>query len=289
MKFRFIVNARSGAAAKALPLVRSFAGRHGAEIAITQRPGHGAELAAQALADGCDLVVAVGGDGTMNEVGSALIGTHAVLGLIPCGSGDGLGRHLGIHGPVPRALDLLLTGAPRTIDTGTANGHPFFTAAGFGFEAEIAHRFNQLQRRGFLRYLTTSAKLFWSWKPQRCTFVHPDGTRDTIEAFTVAVANADQYGNDARIAPRARADDGLLDLTIVPPVSVLNGARLLWRLFAGTLPSARGIVTRQFETCTIERETSGWFHTDGELHQEGKVIEFKVRPASLRIMAPQRG
>lgn len=285
MKMRFIVNARSGRAAKTLPQVRTFAEERGAEIAITQRTRHGTELAAQAVADGCEVVVAVGGDGTMNEVASALIGTAATLGLIPCGSGDGLGRHLGIHGTVGRALDLLETGQPRLIDTGTADGHPFFTAAGIGFEAEIAHRFNQLKRRGFLRYLTTSFALWRAWPPQRYRITHAAGT-DEVHAFTLAVGNADQYGNDARIAPGARADDGYINLTAIPRVGLLNAVPLAFRLFNGDVRRARGVISRLGTDFVVERAAPGLLHTDGELHEAGRTIEFRVRPASLRIMTP---
>lgn len=286
MKMRFIVNVRSGRAAKALPEVRAFAERRGAEIIITQRTRHGSELAAQAVADHCTLVVAVGGDGTMNEVASALIGTSATLGLIPCGSGDGLGRHLRVHGTVARALEILDTGKPRSIDTGTADGHPFFTAAGIGFEAEIAHRFNQLKRRGFLRYLTTSFALWRDWQPQRYRISHAGGTEE-VRAFTLAVANADQYGNDARIAPGARADDGLINLTAIPSVSLRNAMPLAFRLFNGDVRNASGVVSLIGTKFTIEREQAGLLHTDGELHEAGRLVELRVRPASLRIMAPR--
>src|SRR4051812_14258921 len=157
LKTRFIVNPRSGACVRALPEVRAFAQRHGADVVLTERSRHATELAARALDDGCELVVAVGGDGTMNEIAGVIAGTSATLGLVPCGSGDGLGRHLGIHGSFAHALDLLHTGHPRPIDSGLADGHPFFTVAGLGFEAHIAEKFNWLERRGFLRYLTTCA------------------------------------------------------------------------------------------------------------------------------------
>lgn len=285
MNIRFIVNARSGAATRALPLVRSYAGRRGAQVVLTERTRHACELAKRALDDGCERVVAVGGDGTMNEVASALVGTGATLGLIPCGSGDGLGRHLKIHGPVTRALELLETGRPRLIDTGMADGHVFFTAAGIGFEAEIAHRFNTLPRRGFIRYLSTSAAAWQQWKPQRYTIGSAAG-RESLLAFTLSVANSDQYGNDAQIAPGARADDGLLNLTAIPPVTALNAPTLLARLFNGTVHHAAGVVTRVGERFVIERDEPGWLHTDGELHEAGRVIEFSVRPATLRILAP---
>jgi YegS/Rv2252/BmrU family lipid kinase len=288
LKTRFIVNLRSGRAQKALPAVRAFAAERGAEVVLTERTRHACELAAAAHSAGCELIVAVGGDGTMNEVASALTDTSATLGLIPCGSGDGLGRHLGIHGSPEHALHVLATGAVRAIDTGMADGHPFFTAAGLGFEAEIAQRFNALHRRGFLRYLTTSARVFRQWKPQKY-IVGQGNARDNVTAFTLVVANTDQYGNNAIIAPGARADDGMLDLCAIPPVTLWNAVPLLTRLFAGSLSRQKSVYLRRAEHFTVERSASGPLHTDGEIHQAGSVIEFRIRPASLRIMAPARG
>lgn len=283
---RFIVNPRSGAALKAVGAVRAFAAAHGATVVLTERPAHASELAAQALAEGCDLIVAVGGDGTMNEVARVLTGTPATLGLLPSGSGDGLGRHLGIHGSMARALDILRTGRPRLIDTGLADGHPFFTVAGLGFEAEISARFNRLARRGFFRYLTTSATALRSYSPETYR-ISQDGGAFTARAFTLAIANVDQYGNSARIAPAARVDDGRLDLTVVPPVHFFNGVSLLTRLFAGSLRAGRDVICLAGPRFTVERPAPGLIHTDGETHHAGTTIEFSVRPASLRVLCPQ--
>lgn len=287
LKTRFIVNPRSGRALRGLPAVRAFATQHGADVVFTERPRHASEIAAASLREGYDLIAAVGGDGTLNEVASVLVGTGAIFGLVPCGSGDGLGRHLGIHGSVPHALNVLKTGRPRLIDTGLADGHPFFTAAGIGFEAHIAEQFNRLQRRGFLRYLTTSARALRNWPPQTATITDEHGRHD-VRFFTLAVANSNQYGNNAIIAPDGRADDGLLDLCAVPPVSWLNALPLVVRLFNGTLARQRGIVQRRGARFVVERSAPGPLHTDGELHDAGRVIEFSIRPASLRIMAPAR-
>lgn len=286
LKTLFVVNPRSGASRRALPFVQAFARQHGAEVATTERSRHASELAAAALTRGIERVVAVGGDGTMNEVAGVLAGTGATLGLVPCGSGDGLGRHLGIHGPPAHALALLAAGHTRLIDTGLADGHPFFCAAGLGFEAEIAHRFNQLERRGFLRYLTTSARYFATYQPEDYTLIHGDET-GRVRAFTLAVSNSDQYGNGAHIAPSARVDDGLLDLTAVPPIRPLNVLPLLARLFSGSLHRARGVVLRRSARFVIERAEPGLLHTDGEIHEAGRTIEFTVRPASLRIVCPR--
>jgi YegS/Rv2252/BmrU family lipid kinase len=285
MKTRFIVNPRSGAAQRALPHVERFAAAHGAEIVRTERPRHASELAQRALADGCELIVAVGGDGTMNEIAGVLVDTSATLGLVPCGSGDGLGRHLGIHGTFAHALEILRTGRPRLIDSGLADGHPFFTVAGLGFEAHVGEKFNLLQHRGFLRYLTTSARALREWRPMDCEIAH-GAVREKVRAFTLAVANSDQYGNGARIAPHARVDDGVLDLCALPPIGPLNLLPLAIRLFAGTLARDRRVILRRGERFVVERPTPGPIHTDGEIHAAGKTIEFRIRPASLRIMAP---
>lgn len=287
LKTRFIVNPRSGAATRALPAIREFAARQSAEVVFTERPRHACELASRALAEHCELVVAVGGDGTMNEIAGMLTGTPATLGLVPCGSGDGLGRHLGIHGTPAHALEILQRGRAMLIDTGIADGHPFFTASGIGFEAEIADRFNRLERRGFARYLTTSAKAFREWEPQDYTVTH--GTqRETFRSFTLAVGNAAQYGNDAKIAPGARVDDGLIDLCAVPPVGWLNALPLIARLFHGTIDRVAGVRLRRGDHFIVERAAPGFLHTDGEVHEAGTRIEFSVRPASLRIMVPAR-
>lgn len=286
MKTRFIVNPRSGRATAVLPVVRAYASRRGAEVHLTERPRHASELARTALADGCECIVAVGGDGTMNEVASVLVGTPAALGLVPCGSGDGLGRHLGLHGIATRALQILDTGAPRTIDTALADGHPYFAAAGLGFEAHVAQRFGQVVHRGLAGYLRTSALALLRWRPQTYTIRHGDRS-ESVTAFTLAVANTNQYGNHARIAPHARLDDGLLDLCAVPPVGLLNALPLLVRLFAGSVDRVRGIVLRQAPRFVVERAAPGPLHTDGEVHEAGRTVEFVVRPASLRVIAPR--
>jgi diacylglycerol kinase family enzyme len=220
----------------------------------------------------------------MNEIAAALIDSPATLGLVPCGSGDGLGRHLGIHGSPAHAFAVLDRGETRLIDTGLANDRPFFTAAGIGFEAMVADRFNRLVRRGFVRYLTTSFRAFREWRPERYVVTHSNG-REEIRAFTLTVANATQYGNNARIAPAARIDDGKLDLVAVPPITLFNAASLGTRLFLGGIDRASGIRSLSGPEFRVERERVGLLHTDGEIHSAGTTIDFKIRPASLRIMA----
>lgn len=279
------MNLRSRGGAARLAAVREFARARGAEVRLTEHTRHAFALASEAVTAGCELIVAVGGDGTMNEVATALVATPAILGLIPAGSGDGLGRHLGLHGSLRHALHVLDHGRIQVIDTGVADGHAFFCAAGMGFEAELAHRFNQLRRRGFLRYLLTGAKVLRTWQPQEYTVSSPEFKLQR-RAFTLVVANACQYGNNAKIAPRARVDDGVLDLSIVPPLTLWNALPLAARLFAGSIDSAANMECRRAQRVIVERTEPGLLHTDGELHQAGTRIEFSIRPASLRVLTP---
>jgi diacylglycerol kinase family enzyme len=166
-----------------------------------------------------------------------------------------------------------------------ADGHPFFTVAGLGFEAEVSERFNRLTARGFWRYLATSARLWRGHQLEVCGIEY-DGHRLSAPAFTLAVANSDQYGNGALIAPGARVDDGLLDLTVIPTVAPLQALPLLVRLFNGSIGGARGVRRIRSARFVVERPAPGLIHTDGETHAAGRRIEFSVRPGSLRVLAP---
>ena len=285
MKTRFIVNLGSGRAAHVLSAVRAFAEARVASLVFTERPRHARELAKRALDEGVQLIVAVGGDGTINEVASILTGTGVTLGIIPCGSGDGLGRTLGLHGSTERALRVLANGRPRDLDTGFADGRPFFVAAGIGFEAEVAARFNRQNRRGPLGYITTSAALWRHHEPESC-IITSDGVSETRNVFTLTLANCDQYGSGARIAPGAQPDDGVLDLTVLPPVTLGNAGPLLARLFLGSLNHRADVLRLRRRTFRVERMRPGLLHTDGATHLAGQTIEFTIRARSLRVMSP---
>jgi YegS/Rv2252/BmrU family lipid kinase len=293
MKIRFIFNPCSGKNRRRpwlVPVIREFIATHrlDAGVVLTEGPGHATPLAREALAAGCDWVVAVGGDGTMNEVAQALIGTPAALGLVPCGSGNGLALHLGIPTNPRAALRLLAD--PRAqvvaIDTGTANGHPFCNAMGVGFDAEISRRFNRLARRGFLAYARTGLAAWFRFLPQTVTISNGYGSAERLEALIVAVANSDQYGNYARIAPRARVDDGALDLIAIRPLNLLSTATLVARLFTGSVDCSTRVRRLRGRRFVIERPTPGLLHTDGETHEAAARVEVIVRPHSLRIVVP---
>lgn len=290
IKTRFIYNPRSGHNAKnprLLARAREFIRERGldADVVLTERPRHATELARRAVAEGCGLVVAIGGDGTLNETAAGLVGTDAVFGLIPCGSGNGLGRHLGIPGPGKGAFRTLLEGRVREIDTGEVNGLPFFNAMGLGFDAEIADRFNRLTRRGLPAYVRTTLGLLARYRAQSYRIRNGAASLDT-PAFILTVANSDQYGNDCYIAPGARVDDGQLDLTVIKRAHVFNAVPLAARLFLGNIGGSGSVVRLHGDHFTIERPAPGLIHTDGETHAAAATLEITVRPRSLRIMVP---
>ena len=289
LKTCFIANPRSGHTAPRLPeltrLVRDFRG----ELRLTAHPGHARELAAAAVREGCTTVVAVGGDGTVNEVASALAGTGATLGILPAGSGNGLARHLGVHGSWRRALDILAAGHTRPLDAGRADGHPFFAVAGLGFEAVLAERFNRARRRGIAAYALILLRSLRAARPVACR-IHAAGQVRDLPVLTLAVANASQYGGGARIAPRARTEDGQLELCALPPLRPGNALGLTWRLFTGRIEGAPDVLCLRGAEFTVEQPGHGPLQTDGEVHAAGPVVRFTVAPGSLRVLCPpERG
>lgn len=290
LKVRFIFNPHSGSNRRNPHLhdrAVEFIARHRLDgtVVSTERPRHATELAAQAVADGCTLVVAIGGDGTMNEVATALVDTPAVFGLIPCGSGNGLGRHLGIHQAGHGAFRTLLEGKPRAIDTGVVNGFAFFNAMGLGFEADIAVRFSRLTSRGLAGYFRVGVPAFFSHQPEILTVRHPGGTAE-LRAFTLAVMNSDQYGNDARVAPGAKMDDGVFDLVSLPRVGLFGACGMLYRLGTDTFEQVKAVTRLHGPEFVIERAKPGWIHTDGEPRATTAKLEITLKRHSLRIMVP---
>lgn len=292
MKTRFIFNPVSGRHARnarILPLLRDFirARALDADLIATEGPGHATELARAAVQAGCTRVVAVGGDGTMNEVAQALIHTPAALALVPCGSGNGLALHLGLPLAPLAALELIAAVGSRVaaVDTGTVNGRPFFNAMGLGLDAEVSRRFNHLTNRGLPAYARTAFSAFMHRKREHCT-ITVNGHRESIEIMLIAVANSDQYGNHAFIAPGARVDDGQLDLVAIRPVGFFGAVTLGARLFLGSIDGSASIRRFRGSRFTIERLAPGLVHTDGETHLASAIVEVRVHPHSLHIVVP---
>ena len=237
--------------------------RNDVSIILSEYPGHARELAQEAAAQGLDIVLAIGGDGTVNEVGSALCGSHTALGIVPCGSGNGLARHLRIPMNASRALQLLNDGAVGQFDYCTVNGRPFFCTCGMGFDATVSDKFANEGTRGFITYIKTTMTEFFKYKAQDY-IINIDGIRHEERAFVIACCNAAQYGNNAYIAPRATMQDGLIDVTVMHGFNVVEGPIIGARLFFRQLDKDRHVSIYRGKRVVIERRHDDILHIDGD-------------------------
>ncbi|MFQ5675491.1 MAG: diacylglycerol/lipid kinase family protein [bacterium] len=270
-----------------LDYVFDYFSRNGYQCTLkeTSRRGEARNFALQAVEEKDDLVIVIGGDGTINEITTALVGSEVAMGLIPAGSGNGLARTLGIPFNLERACHLIATGEEVKIDAGKANNRIFALVAGVGFDAKVGKRFDEHHKRGAAGYFYLGAKefLFYTPDPIKISF---DDKSFEISPFVVAVANGKQYGNNAIIAPDAILNDGLLDITIVHQTSNFQLLRALPKLFGGKLARYPHAEFYQTKFVRIERNTPGLLNIDGEPVLEEPVIEVSILPQSLKIISP---
>lgn len=255
------------------------------EVFITERPGHARELARAAVARGMRLVMAWGGDGTINEVASALAFGEIPLGVIPAGSGNGLATELGISRRPERAIADALAAEDRLIDVGELDGRLFVNIAGIGVDAFIAAQFNAAGnlRRGFAGYVRLTARALRTYVPRRYRITTEAGQVEA-RALLVTIANAPQFGNGALIAPGATVDDGLLDLVVIEERSRFRTVCQLPRLFNGTVARIRGCTIGRVRHVTIECDESMTFHVDGEPVAGGTTLRARVHPGALHVV-----
>ena len=269
-------------------LARGILGRAGYEtsVVVTTGPGHATDAARAARAAGADLVVSWGGDGTMNEVGRALAFGPTALALVPAGSGNGLGRELGVPFEPAGALALAAGGRRRRIDVGEVNGEYFFNVAGVGLDATIARAFTERTgRRGRLGYARVGVGAVFGYRAQLVE-VAWDGGASSAPALFVALANSRQYGSHGCIAPPASLDDGRLDLVIVEDQPLWRIASRLPAFFLGRLASGSGVTMSTFTAAAIAAAPGTDLHLDGEPRTIQGPLAVRVHPLALDVMVP---
>ncbi|MDP1569381.1 MAG: diacylglycerol kinase family lipid kinase [Vicinamibacterales bacterium] len=256
-------------------------------VTVTEASGHARALAAEAVARGDALVVAWGGDGTVNEVANALAFTETALGIVAAGSGNGLAFDLGLPRTPEAALRLAIGGATRRIDAGEVDGSPFFNLAGIGLDASIAARFARrgAGRRGLAAYAQITFSEVLRYQPASYQ-IECDGETLDRRALFIALANSRQYGNGALIAPRARLDDGRFEVVVVEPHSLARMAVRLPSLFRGTLVDSPGLVMRSSTRLRVSAEAPIAFHVDGEPRLGGTTIEVRIHAGALSVRTP---
>ena len=253
------------------------------EIAITQYAGHASEIAAKAKDEGVDIVVAVGGDGTVNEVARAIVHSNTALGIIPCGSGNGLARHLLLPLNARKAIDIINACEIRDLDYGVINEFPFFCTCGMGFDAFVSMKFAESGKRGPLTYIENVLREGLKYKPETYTVEDESGVHQ-YKAFLISCANASQYGNNAYIAPQASMSDGLMDIIIMEPFDIFEAPQISIEMFNKTLDKNSKIKTFRTKKLHIHRDAPGVIHYDGDPVMTGKDIDVELHPKGIRII-----
>jgi diacylglycerol kinase family enzyme len=292
-KVRVLVNPKSGLGAS-FDALWGLVEKHwgGARADVSYQFSHdvadGQRKAARALADGVDTLLVAGGDGMVNSIGSALVGTSVALGVIPTGSGNGFARHFGIPLDLAGAIQTLAGAWRLPIDVGTANGRPFFVTCSMAWDAAIVRGFEALPFRGIAPYVFAAATELIGYDAQPFD-VELDEGREKLSfpnPVIFTAANLTQYGGGAQIAPQARADDGLMEMVVVLrqdlPFLLVN----IGRLFNGTLDRLPQVLTRRFRTLAVRRRSAAPIQLDGELVEAGRAVEIRLLPQALVVLVP---
>ena len=255
------------------------------DVIVTQYAGHALELSKKAVENGTDIVIAVGGDGTVNEIAKGLIQSNTALGIVPVGSGNGLARDLHIPISIRPALQIIKNGNTTFIDYGTANGLPFFCTFGLGFDAQVSERFAQDGSRGFISYIKNSIEEYANFQPEEYRVTTEHG--EILEkAFLVNCANTSQLGNNAYIAPHARLQDGKMTVTLLKPFPHIEVLPLAFQLFNKQIDKNRHILSFESRSLTIERQQEGIAHLDGEPTHINAEIKIETVHLGLKVIIP---
>lgn len=254
-------------------------------IVYSQYAGHATEICHEEIKKGAEVIVAVGGDGSVNDVAKGVTGSSVTMGIIPAGSGNGLANHLKIPLLWRSAIDVINRGKVKKIDTGLINDRLFVSIAGIGFDGRIAKRFETSKFRGFVSYLKLVAEEYPKYRPKKYKIIIENEVIHTRALF-IAFANSDQFGFRASIAPDARVDDGLLDVIIAQKPAIIELPLLASLLYWRKIELSKHIVAYKATSLEIQTAKSRWVNLDGNPVKLGKKLHVKINPRSLNILVP---
>lgn len=256
------------------------------DIRFTKYRGHASGISKQAVNNGVEIIVAVGGDGTINEVACEMINTKSILGIIPRGSGNGLARHLGISRTVSKALRLINKGHTMKIDTASINEKQFISIAGLGFDAMVAKQFSKSKKRGFLSYFRIIAEQYPSYQSKNYNLILDSGQEINTDAFFISIANSNQFGYNTSIAPNAKLNDGKLDICIVKKPFFVEIPLVINLLLLRAIHLSPHVEIIPASEIIIKQTKNRRINIDGEAFKLGKELSIKVNPLSLNVIIP---
>jgi diacylglycerol kinase (ATP) len=255
-------------------------------IEFTTHRGHATDLAREGVAKNFNRIIAVGGDGTVNEVARGLLHAAVPMGIIPKGSGNGLARHLGISMNMDKALDQILRGEVIQMDTFKMNDHLSLNVSGIGFDGHVANLFSVGQRRGFWGYSKVVLREYLSYPEFEATLQLKGQSASAQKSFMIAIANSSQYGNNAKVAPIASVMDQSLQLAIIKKVPAQRGFHFGYQMFTGNLKTGVDYECLSLQECTIHVPTPTAFHIDGEPLGHSTSFKIQLLPHSLHMIVP---
>ena len=255
------------------------------ELVYTEYAKHGTELARNAAEKGVDIVVAVGGDGSLNDIVSGIYGSKTILGIIPKGSGNGLARTLGIPLKIEEAIAVINQMKLHALDVGKANDHLFISNAGVGFDAVVTKKFEGNEKRGLLTYVKIITQKIWTYKARHWN-ITIDGQSLREKAFMITVANGKQLGYNFHVAPQAVMDDGLLDLVLIRNFPRIFGGIIALQAFSGILDKSPFVKTFRGKSIQLHSANNTLMQADGDCHTCPETLEMTVMPQPLQVIIP---
>lgn len=290
MKFIFVLNPTSGTHRNP-EKIRAFIensfqdSEHDYSIRNTEYVGHATEIAKEEAEKASDVIVAIGGDGTVNEVAKGILFTKTALAIVPAGSGNGFARHFKIPLNQEKAIKELIHYKIKKIDTGVINGHHFNGVCGMGYDASVSQKFSEQNSRGLKTYIKVMLKEYFNFKPElyKLTF---NNNRIERRCYTLSVANAPEYGNGAIISPDSVVDDGLLEICAMRPLGVFASISVAFHMMNGSLNRCKHIEYFKTDKVIIERSMDNTIHVDGTALQTDLNVSIEVVKQSLNVWIP---
>jgi len=289
-RIHFIINpiAGKGKAPTLVPLIEEYIDHklYKTSYHISKKSKHATKIANKAIENGCDVIVAIGGDGTVNEIATVAIKNNIPLGIIPIGSGNGLGNYLKIPQDIAESINIINKYKVKFIDVGYINDYLFVNVAGVGFDAEVAKAYSKLSIRGFAGYFHSTVLNYIPYKSKKYK-IRFNNQVIARKALLISFANSGQYGYNTSIAPEAEIDDGLIDMCIMDKVPPFLVPFVVSQFFTKTIDHTPYHESYKISEAFVYLNSEPVIHVDGEpIKLPDKILHVRAVPQALQVICP---